>query len=292
MKPFKYLAPNCVSEAVGLLAEYGEKSVIMAGGTDVVVQLNERSISPEYVIHLDKIEELKFIKQDENSVRIGPRVTMFELEDSELIRENFTALAQAAEESAAPQVRNMGTIGGNLGTASPAGDLVTALMALDAQIKILSSQGERICPVEKFLTGPKKNILNKNELITEIIIPKLPPNSASAFQKLGKRKAMSISIVSAAASVTLDEKGSLIKDVKVSLGSVAPTVVRAKKFEDALKGKGIDMSNIKNAIDLIKEDIKPITDGRATAEYRLEVAGVLAARCLENSLTYLTNSSQ
>jgi len=284
MRPFEYLAPASVSEALELLGAYGEKSVIMAGGTDLVPALNERLISTEYVIHIEKLDELRFIKEDESSVRIGPLVTTNEIIDSDIIRNSFTALAKAAEESAAPQVRNLATIGGNLGTASPAGDLNVALAALGARIKARDKNGEKEYSLEEFMVGPKKNILSKDQLITEIIVPKLPENSGSDFQKLGKRKAMSISIACAAAVVTLNAGKDTIVNAKVALGSLAPTMVFATKYTDALKGKRINSGDIKGMADLVRDSISPISDVRATAEYRCEIAGVLAARCVENSI--------
>lgn len=287
MRPFEYLAPDSVAEALDMLAKFGPKAVVMAGGTDVVVALNERSIHPEYVIHISKLDELRYIKRDDGCFRIGPLTTMNELAESKLVQESLTALAEAAENSAAPQVRNLGTIGGNLGTASPAGDQVTALVALGAVIKLASRRGETEVPVEDFLVGPKKNILAKDQLITEIIIPSLPPNSGSAFQKLGKRKAMSISIASAAAALTVSADGKVLENIRVAMGSLAPTVVRARKFEAALRGKAVDLSEIKKAANLVLEDIEPITDVRASAWYRKEVAGALAARSVENALANL-----
>jgi carbon-monoxide dehydrogenase medium subunit len=287
MRPFQYLAPESVAEALDMLAEFGPRAMVMAGGTDVVVALNEGSVHPECIIHLSKLDELRHIKRDDGCFRIGPLTTMNELAESKLVQENLTALAEAAASSAAPQVRNLGTIGGNLGTASPAGDLVTALVALGAAVKLASRRGEAEVPVEEFLVGPKKNILARDQLITEIKIPSPPPNSGSAFLKLGKRKAMSISIASAAAALTVSGDGKVIEEIRVAMGSLAPTVVRARKFETALRGMAADPEAVKRAADLVREDIEPITDVRASAWYRKEVAGVLAARSVEGALAKL-----
>jgi CO/xanthine dehydrogenase FAD-binding subunit len=159
MRPFQYLAPKSVAEALDMLAEFGPRAMVMAGGTDVVVALNEGSVHPECIIHLSKLDELRHIKRDDGCFRIGPLTTMNELAESKLVQENLTALAEAAASSAAPQVRNLGTIGGNLGTASPAGDLVTALVALGAAVKLASRRGEAEVPVEEFLVGPKRIFL-------------------------------------------------------------------------------------------------------------------------------------
>ncbi len=285
MRPFEYFAPESVDSVLGLLEQYGSQSAIMAGGTDVMVSMKERTIAPQYIVHIEKIDELRFIRREQNSIRLGPLTTMAELGSSDEIINQIEALAIAARNCAGPQVRNRGTIGGNLGTASPAGDLITPLMALDAKIKVSSRQGEKLYSLQEFLVGPKKSNLGSNELITEIIVPMLPPNSGSSFHKEGKRKALSISIATAAAAVTLSNDGKYIQSVRVVMGSVGPTAVRARKFEDALQGKEVNTLDIRAIAPLVKEDIKPITDQRALQDYRSELACVLAARSVESAIT-------
>jgi xanthine dehydrogenase FAD-binding subunit len=289
MKPFEYFSPSSVEEALALLEQYGDQATIMAGGTDLMPALNGHTISPKYVIHLDKLDELRYISQDTDCIRIGALVTFNELIDSNLISTKLTALAMAAEESSAPQVRNLGIIGGNLGTASPAGDLTVALAALKARVKVSDKNGTKEYAVEEFIVGPKKNIMTKDQMIVEIIVPNLPDNTRSSFQKIGKRKANTISVVCAAAAVTVDQATDAIKEARISLGSVGPSVIIAQKYGSALAGVSINSDKIKELSELVKEEISPITDVRSTAEYRYEVAGVLAARCVENSLIGLAD---
>ncbi len=288
MRDFEYLAPKTVSEALELLARLGPEAVVMAGGTDVMVSLNERAFTPGTVVHIDRLEELRSIREGQESLVIGALVTMADLAASPIVKVKAAALAEAARQSAGPLVRNLGTIGGNLGTASPAGDLIVALMALDATVVLASAGGTREVPVEQFCLAPKKHCLGADELIKEIVVPVAAGASGSAFQKLGKRKAMSISVANAAAAVTVSADGKRFERVRVALGSVAPTVVRATRFESALSVASANPQNIAQAAQLVKEDISPITDIRATAEYRAEVAGVLAARAVEDALARAT----
>ena len=284
MKPFEYLAPGSLKEALEMLNSYGGDAVVMAGGTDVIPLLSERAISPRYVIHLDKLNELRYIKEEQGCIKIGPLVTVNELLASDLIKNKLSALWQAADASAAPQVRNLGTIGGNLGTASPAGDLNIALAALNAKVVAGNKTKTSEYAVEDFLTGTKKNVLSNNQIITEIVVPVLPANTKSSFRKIGTRKAMTISVANVAAVVTVDSTGKKIQNARVVFGSVAPVPVVSKKYAGALAGTAFDSEAIRRLSSLVKEEISPITDMRATAEYRSEIAGVLAVRCVEDCL--------
>ena len=284
MKPFEYVCPTGLGEALELAAKYGIQAAVMAGGTDLMVWLNARQINPRYVIDISRIGELRFIRQELGCIRIGALTTFAELTKSELVRREAAVLSEAARNSAGPQVRNLATIGGNLGTASPAGDLILAMAALDAQLTVRSLKGGRTLPLDQFLVGPKKNALGSDELITEIVVPTLAGKRGSAFQKLGNRQAMTIAIASAGAVVTLSNDGGYFEQVRVALGSVAPTVVRAKQFEQALQGKPATAAEIANAQSLVQASIEPITDIRGQAWYRREVADVLAARAVEDAL--------
>ncbi|NVO15269.1 MAG: molybdopterin-dependent oxidoreductase [Rhodoplanes sp.] len=284
MKPFDYVRPTTLPEALAILDERGPDAVVIAGGTDLIVSLNARQINPRCVVDLKRIDELKFIRRDGDALRIGSRTTFTDLLASDLIRDHANVLAQAAREAAGPQVRNLGTIGGNLGTASPAGDLIAALVALDATIEVASNQGRKTLAVRDLLIGPKKNCLAKNELIVAVGIPLNGGRSGSAFHKLGNRRAMTISIANAAASVTLSADGRSFERVCLALGSVAPTVVRATAFENALRGRPATGDEVRRALPLVAEAISPITDLRASAWYRAQIAPVLAQRSLEDAL--------
>jgi nicotinate dehydrogenase medium molybdopterin subunit len=283
MRDIDYLAPKDLPEAIRLLATLGPEATVVAGGTDVVVSLKERMAVSGKLIDIGRLDELHFI-EERGALVIGALATMAELAASPEVKTRAQALAEAAKQAAGPPVRNLATIGGNLGTASPAGDLICALVALEARVVLASATGTREVSAEEFSLAPKKHCLAAGELIKEIVLPALPAMSASAFQKLGKRRAMSISVANAAAAVTLSADGKRFEKVRVSLGSVAPTVVRATAFEAALTGAPASLETIGAAASLVKDDITPITDARATAEYRVEVACVLARRAVEDAL--------
>ena len=281
-----YFQPKTLVEAIEIAQVYAE-SVFFAGGTDLMVAINESLIKPQSIIDISRIQELKFIDVEQNILRIGSLITMAELADSKAVRNNATALSEAAGKAAGPQVRNMGTIGGNLGTASPAGDLISPLMAFGASIKIVDIEGEKDIPIETFLVGPKKNVLKKDQLIKEIIIPLIPTNCSSAFEKIGKRKQMTISIANAACVITLNDKKDTFEIVRVAVGSLAPTVVRLKIFESALTGKTATAEEIAKYANLVQEDIHPITDARATSWYRKETTFPLVKNSLIRALDVL-----
>ena len=186
MGSFEYFQPANLSEAIDLLAAYGKNAAVMAGGTDVMVALNAGELSANCIISISSIKELRFIKEENDVLKIGPLVTMAEITNNSLIKEKFKCLWKAAMMAAGPQVRNIGTIGGNLGMASPAGDFIPPLMALDASLITVGKGKETVIKIADFFSGPKTTILRADSLIREIHIPFLPKMSASSFQKIGK----------------------------------------------------------------------------------------------------------
>lgn len=284
MREFEYLAPQSLEEAVEMLAHYGDSAVVMAGGTDVMVAMNKREISPRRLIYLGGVAELRYMQEDGDVLRIGALTTQSDLAASSLIGAKATALSEAARNCAAPQVRNLATIGGNLGSASPSGDLILGLMALDASVRLRGVKGERLVSLEEFLVGHKQSACGIDELIVEVVIPIPPAKSGSGFQKLGKRKAMTISTASAAAKVTLTADGASFAEVIVALGAVGPTVLRARSFERALVGAPATMEEVRRSQALVRQDACPINDRRGSAWYRHEVAEVLAGRAVEDAL--------
>ncbi len=287
MGSFAYFQPKNLGEATDLLATYGESAVLMAGGTDVMVAINSGKLTANCVIGISEIKELKFIKEENDVLRIGPLITMAEMANNGLIKDKFQCLWKAAMMAAGPQVRNLGTIGGNLATASPAGDFIPPLMALDASLITVCKTEETVIKITEFLCGPGATKLRPDSLIKEIRIPVLPIMSASSFQKIGKRKAMSIAVASVATAVTVSTDKTKFANVRITLGSLAPTVVRAEKVEERLRGKTIGAKEISQAAEIVKEEIKPITDGRATAWYRSEVSYSLVKKALWDALSEL-----
>ena len=279
---FKYLRPKSFEEALELLDKYGEQAKLLAGGTDLIVKMKDGVVKPKYVIDLSRLEELKFISKEDGVIKIGALTTLREIETSPIIRENVHVLSDAVEKMASWQIRNLGTIGGNLCNASPAADTAPPLLVLEAKLKLTSSEGERIVPIDQFFTGPGETVLRSNELLTEIQIPITLKNSGSAFLKLGRRAAYTLSIVSVAALVTVEDR--VFRDVRIALGSVAPTPIRARKTEDKFRGLPASEEVIKEKCSYVVEDISPISDVRASAEYRKEMSIVFTKRALVEAL--------
>lgn len=270
IKPFKYFQPSTLMELLPLVEKFGTEGKIMAGGTDLVVQLKTREVPPlKYIFDIENIKELHYIRDEGETLRIGPIVKLRTLKTSSVIRKKTFILAEAVHYLATPQIRNMGTIGGNLCNASPAADTAPSLMVLGAKLRISSTKGERIVPIENFFASVKRTALRSSELLTEIIVPRQPDGYGGAFMKVGRRVGHDISVASGAVMVTL--KKDCVEDVRIALGSVAPTPMRAIETEAFLKGKEYSQENIRRASEIASTEIRPISDIRASAEYRRNV---------------------
>ena len=277
MKHFEYFEPTNVDETLSLLNQWKGDVKIIAGGTDLIPMMRDRLVTPKRVIDINKLSELDFIKETTEGIEMGALTRLRTIETSPLIRERMPLLAEAAEQVASIQVRNVGTIAGNLVNASPAADLAPSLLVLDAIVRSRRTGGRRETPLSEFFTGVKETVLGNDELVTNIFVPRMLPDTGGAFLKVGKRSALIISTASAASAITLKHGKN---KVRVALGSVAPTPVRAREVEDFLESHEISEKTIKEASDLVPNDISPITDHRSTAEYRKEVSKVLTKRAL------------
>lgn len=274
---FQYLESENLDQVLSWLAEYGDKARILAGGTDLVVKMKMGSVHPEYIIYIKKIAALNYIEFDDYSLKIGSATTLSQIERNEEIKRNYSALYEAVRSMAAVAVKNMGTIGGNLGNASPAADTAPPLLVYDAVIKAASKEGIREIPVTEYFVGPGKSALASNEIITEITIPKTDANTGSSFLKLG-RVAADIAKINVA--VCLKREGQRCTTCRIAFGSVAPTPIRAWEAERILEGKDINDELITQAAKAASAEIKPITDNRSTREYRLKVSRVILEEAL------------
>ena len=285
MTKTNYVKATSVRQAIDYLIEYRGQAMLLAGGTDIMVLMNQYEIPEETVfIGIEDIQELKQISCQNDGIHIGSMVTDSELIASELIREKAAALYMAASESASPQVRNRATIGGNVATASPSGDAQAALIALGASAVIEGENGIRNVPVETIPIFVKKTSLEETEIIKEFIIPVSNAITGSCFVKMGKRKAMTISIVDVAAKITLSPDRKTIESAMISAGACATTVVRLKKLEQALAGCVAEKDVIKKYAHLALEDVSPITDIRGSEWYRKEVIQVFAERAVTGAV--------
>jgi xanthine dehydrogenase iron-sulfur cluster and FAD-binding subunit A len=276
----RYYTPNNLDETLKLLAEAGPKARIIAGSTDLILEL-ERGVRPEVdtVIDITRIPGLDSIVLEDGWIHLAPLVTHNHCAGSELIREHAFTLAHACWEIGAPQIRNRGTIAGNLITASPANDSITPLMALDAQVTLRSLHGERVVKLSDFYEGVRKTVMKADEIMVDIAFPVPVEGTRSAFYKLGLRKAQAISIVNAAA--VLQISNGIVRDAAVTLGSVAPKIIHADAAEDYLKGKPLEDEIVEEAAKLAMEAASPIDDIRGSAAYRRYMVEVCVRRSLE-----------
>lgn len=275
MREVSYFAPTDVGEAIKLLAEHGDKATVLAGGTDLVPQLNYYEIKPAALLYIGGLG-LDYVKEEGGKLVIGAGTTVAHLLTNDLIAEKFGVLATAAQTHASPAIRTVATIGGNLGTASPAGDLLPSLMVMDAEVILTSVRGERAVPIKDFFTGPGGTVRAADELIVEIRVPLLP--GKAVFKKVGRRKAQVCSIVSAAVRLEMD--GDVCRDARIVLGSMAPTPIRCPKAEAMLKGQTIDAALITECAAQAVAESTPIDDQRATAWYRQQAGTALVGRAL------------
>lgn len=282
MKEFEYTRPNDVDEALGLLGRVAEGAKILAGGTDLIPLMRENLVKPRHIIDISNLHDLDFIKQEDDMIRIGAATKMRTIERSATVQSKIPMLAEAAQLVGEIGVRNIATIGGNLVNASPAADSAPPLLTLDASVKIRKLNGERMIRLEKLFVHVKKTTLMPDELMTEVQVPIPPAKSGGYFLRLAKRGGNIISIVSAAAFLTL--KGNVCSIARIAMGSVAPTPIRIPEAEKVLEGSEPTEERIRTAAERAAGSIKPISDVRASAEYRRETSKILAARVLEEAL--------
>ena len=282
LKPFEYLEPKSLEEATGALSKYGTEAKVYAAGVDLVPRMRRRVIQPKCIINIQNVEELDdVIAGNGDGVRIGALASKRSIEISDIIKEKYFVLHEAIANIVSIQVKTQGTAVGNLCVATPASDVAPALYVLDAKLNVFGPSGQRLIPIDEFYLGVGKTVLEPNEIITEILLPAPAPNTGGAFKKL-VRSAEDIAKVNAAASITMD-KG-ICKDVRIALGSVAPTVVRAKKAEEILRGKKVDQKLIEKAAKTAADEVTPISDLRSTADYRKETSAVLVKRILAKAI--------
>ena len=277
------LSPRTLEEALTLLQQHQKDIRIIAGGSDIIVQLRDGAIKTEKLLNILPVKNLRFIEEKKGRVRIGSLSTYGDIVRSKHTRKHAWILVEAAKQIGAAQLQNTATIGGNLGNASPAGDSLPPLYALGATVVTRSTSGRREIPIEKFFVGYRKTALNSDELIEEISFEGLTRNDAGAYLKLGLREANAISIVDVAVALRGKRRNSY-RDVKVALGAVAPTIVRAHSCEQALVGRRLTEKILQEAAELASQDASPITDIRGSAEYRRKVVSSLVFQAVHKAV--------
>ena len=275
-----YINATSTDEVIKILADKKEHARVVAGGTDLILEL-ERGVRKgiQTLIDVSRIPTLQQITIDEDDViHLGPLVTHNDCAASKLIRDKAYPLARAAWEVGAPQIRNRGTVAGNLITASPANDTITPLMALDASVTLLSTRGERVVPLKEFYTGVRKNVMQPDEMLVDISFQALTKKQRGTFIKLALRRAQAISLVNVA--IILDLKDDTVKSASITLGAVTPIITHAVEAEEFLAKKKLTDKNIVKAAELAMQAAHPIDDVRSSAAYRSEMVKVITARGL------------
>jgi len=268
---FEYIEPHTVQEAVKWITTFGGKAELMAGGTDLIVQMKMGRIDPKAIINLSRIPALRYLIR-KDGLRIGVLTTFRQIEKDEHIRDHYTALHEAAKAVSSVQIKTMGTLGGNLCHASPAADSAPPLIAFGAAVKMITENTERVVPLETFFTGPGKTLLAREELMVEIQIPEPKGNTGSAFLKLGR---VSADLAKINIAVVLVREGDLCRDCRIVLGAVAEKPLRMLTSENILKGKVFSKDLLEKTGERVSEEIRPITDIRSSLWYRRKVSKVL-----------------
>lgn len=275
LPPFNYHRPASLAEALTLLSTLPEPKKVLAGGTDLVPALRRGDLSPAHVVSLKQLSELKKIELENGHLRIGALVNFSELAESPLFKGPYSLVAEAALQVGGPQIRNQGTVGGNIVNASPAGDLLPALLALEARVRLCREGGERIMPLDEFLKGSGRTSLAPEEILVEVIFPTLPEGAASSFVKLGRRNSLAISRISLAVILVLNAGGD-IEEARLAMGAVAPKPIRVPLAETLLQGRRPSPALLEEAIAAASETVAASLGSRASAPYKkISVRGVI-----------------
>ena len=274
MRRFAYEKPGHTGDA---LSAMGEGAALLAGGTDLLVAMKAGRVAVDRVVDLGGIAGMDRITFG-GGIRIGALATIREIECSEELRRRVPLLPEAAATVASVQIRNRATIGGNLCNASPASDMSVALLATGCRVKAISMEGIRTVGIADLFTGPGRTVLGGREILTEVVLPEGIERRKGIFLKLGQRRAMEISIVNMALCAEMEEGSGVCREIRIAMGAVAPTPMRARKAEAYLAGTAPDERRIARAVEIAAEECSPITDLRASADYRRDMVAVLAKR--------------
>ena len=281
---FDFHEPTTVAEACQLMAELGDTARPIAGGTDLMVNMKKKVIAPAHLVSLARIDAFRGVSAVNGHLAIGPCVTVTELAESDEIGQKLSALRAGARSLGTPLIRNLATIGGNIGTARPAADLPPALMVYGTTLCLASSSGQREMPIEEFFKGPGLTAIVENEIITDIRVDVPGGLSGAGYINLGVRKSQDCNIVNVASYITLDAPGGLISEARIAMGCVGPTHLRAPSAEGVLVGEKPSEALFARAAEAATRDCRPILDFRGSAEYRQAMVGVLTRRTLAMAL--------
>jgi aerobic carbon-monoxide dehydrogenase medium subunit len=292
MIPFEYRTPKSLKEVHATLKEFGSDAKLIAGGTSLVIMMRQRLVRPNCLVSLRSVRGLNSIEISDGGIRVGGLATHREVESSSLLRRRLPLLAETYHHVATIRVRNMATVGGGLAHADPNQDPPPTLIALGATVKVTSADGSRVIPLDDFFTDYYETVLKPDEIVTEVFIPKMAPDTAGAYLKFLPRTADDYATVSAAAVLTLDKTKKLISDVRIALGSVGVTPIRAAAAEAVLRGQPLKAEAFAEAGEKAKEAVDPLSDFRGSAAYKKEMAGVFVRRALEKALATIRQQAK
>jgi CO/xanthine dehydrogenase FAD-binding subunit len=278
---FRFFRPTELKELLDFKAREGSRARILDGGSNVLVYINEGSIAGGTLVDVKSLDAIKGIAERDGKLEIGAGELIADIIDSELIRKKAPFLREALQKFANPLVRNMATLAGNIADSSPIGDTIPPLLVLEAEVVLASAGAERVIALEEFFTGPGQNVLTEQEIICKVRFP-LPAKGKGGHIKLGLRRGTSCSVASVAVWLVADKN--TVKDIRIALGGVAPTPIRARKTEDAFRGQSLDWERIAELSRRVTEEVSPITDVRGSAEYRKQVSAGLLAKAIRQAL--------
>ncbi len=282
MKNFAYIRPVSMDNAVEALKENSD-AYLLAGGTDLLIGIKNNSVQPKHLIDLKGIPDIDAIEY-QNGFKLGPLTTIRDIEVSHLIRKKIPVLSQAAATLGSIQIRNRATIGGNLCHGSPAADMAAILLAMDCRVKIASYKSEKTIGLDQFYTGPNQTVINRGEVLSEIIISNDIERFKGVYLKYGPRRAMDIGIVNLALLLDADYERGLCNQVMIAMGAVAPTPIRAKGAEALLNGNRLKAGLISKVAQAAADEARPISDFRASAGYRKDLVKSLVTNAINQIL--------
>jgi CO/xanthine dehydrogenase FAD-binding subunit len=282
--PFDYKNPDTIDEAIDLLSQAEGKAKIIAGGTDLVIGLRNGDHTPQFVIDVTRIAELRKVEEKNGTIAIGAAVTHSEISSSSIIKKYGKVLSDAASEIGSPQIRNLGTIGGNIINASPAADTIPPLMVLNAVGRVMSKEKEREVPLRQLFKSPYETNLKPHELLAQVIFQKLPSDMRSSFLRLARRDAMATARMSVAIVLHMEKKKNRIEDIRIAVGSVAPTPQRFAEVETFLKGKAPDEEVLRKASLMVSETMICQSGIRPSTSYKRPVVEALFVRAMKEAL--------
>ena len=285
-----YHEPNDLRECIELLVHYGPEASLLGGGTDIIPKLKSGKVQKKALISLGACNELKGIGQDpEGNLIIGSMNTLRDIASSNLIRDGFEIISKGASTVSSMQVRNVATLGGNSCNAAPSADTVPGLISTEAMTLIKGAKGDRILPLENFFESPGKTVLKTGEILLGFRVPAAPPLTGGAYIKYSIRGNTDLAIVGVATRLTLDNSH-IVRKVRIVLGAVAPTPIRVRRAEEMIQDRALDEKTIEEAAKVAAEESKPISDQRASAQYRRDMVRVCTRNCLKEAFKKASNN--